>query len=228
MTETSPAEPGTPRRRLPPGARRAAVLELLTRHPDGLPVAAVARELGLHQNTVRAHLDALVREGRAARRTAPSGRPGRPHELYTSTGLPEGDRNYRLLAEMLAARLVELSPDPAADAVEAGRTWSTREDAPVPAPAATPTASALEAQVRPVLAVLTAAGFAPRLDADGRRVELHHCPFRELALTAPDVVCGAHLGLIKGTLERSGASLDATRILPFVQPGLCVAELADT
>lgn len=212
------------RRRLPPGARRAAVLDLLTLHPDGLSVAEVARELAVHQNTVRTHLDALVRSGQATRRTSPSGRPGRPSERYTATGAPVSDRNYRLLAEMLVGRLTELSDDPASEAIEAGRRWSAGRG-PDDGAVAQPAERSFADEVRPVLTVLTSAGFAPELDEGERRIELHHCPFLELAVSAPEVVCGAHLGLIRGTLERSGASVDASRIVPFARPGVCLTEL---
>jgi predicted ArsR family transcriptional regulator len=63
------------------------------------------------------------------------------------------------------------------------------------------------------------------MSPDGGAIELHHCPFRELAEEHPDVVCGAHLGLIQGALATSG-DLTATRILPFVAPDLCLAELS--
>jgi hypothetical protein len=40
------------------------------------------------------------------------------------------------------------------------------------------------------------------------------------------VVCGAHLGIIQGALADLGGIVSATRLLPFVTPGLCVTTLA--
>ena len=81
---------------------RMAVLDLLRASDNGLGVVEVAAHVGLHQNTVRSHLDLLVEAGYAVRRTeAPSG-PGRPRVVYEATGAPEGERNYQLLAEVLA------------------------------------------------------------------------------------------------------------------------------
>jgi hypothetical protein len=39
------------------------------------------------------------------------------------------------------------------------------------------------------------------------------------------VVCGIHLGLIRGALEQLGAPEDAVRLVPFVTPTLCVVEI---
>lgn len=215
-----------PTLRLPPGERRRALLAVLREHDDGLGVADLAAQVGLHANTVRAHLEALVRTGHATRRSENRGR-GRPREVYRATGAPEGDRRYQVLAQMLMTRLAELAEDPQAEAVRAGHAWGTT--AIPPGAGGTPDAAPADevrATVGPVLRMLEDTGFAPRLAPDARTIELHHCPFRELAQEQPDVVCGAHLGLVQGALERLGAPVSATRILPFVQPGLCLAELS--
>ena len=76
-----------------------------------------------------------------------------------------------------------------------------------------------------VLRMLGDSGFAPELSADATAINLHRCPFRELAESHTDVVCGAHLGIIQGALAELGTMVSATRLLPFVTPGLCVTTL---
>ncbi len=211
--------------RRPPGERRAELLRLLEEHEgDGLAIAELAPLCGLHPNTVRAHLEVLVDEGRAQRRPDPRHVPGRPRELYRATGSAPESRNYELLARMLAGELAALSPDPAAVAVAAGRRWSRRESGDE-VPASGPDPEDRQTALAPVMRMLRSSGFAPELSADGSAIELHHCPFRELAIERSEIVCGAHLGLIQGTLERIGAPFAATRIVPFVEPGRCLAEL---
>ena len=67
-----------------------------------------------------------------------------------------------------------------------------------------------------------------QFSADATAINLHRCPFRELAESHPDVVCGAHLGMVEGALAEMGAPVSATRLLPFVQPDLCIITLART
>jgi predicted ArsR family transcriptional regulator len=212
---------------------RAAVLKLLRSRAEPLGVVEVAQHVGLHQNTVRSHLDLLVSSGYALRRSEPPRGPGRPRVVYEATAAPEGDRNYRLLAELLTEHLATSSKSPAKDAVDAGRSWAastTRRlrDSDRAGKALAPEVSDEEADeeaIAAVIRILGDSGFAPERSADGTSINLHRCPFRELAESYSDVVCGAHLGILQGALADLGAKVTATRLLPFVAPGLCVATL---
>jgi predicted ArsR family transcriptional regulator len=77
-----------------------------------------------------------------------------------------------------------------------------------------------------VVRMLGDIGFAPELSADGTAIYMHRCPFRGLAQSHPDVVCGAHLGMIQGALAELGSPVSATRLLPLVETDLCVTNLA--
>lgn len=205
---------------------RAAVLDVLRQRGDALGVEDVATAVGLHVNTVRGHLDVLVDGGYAVRRSlAPTG-PGRPRTVYEATAAPDDGSNYRLLAEVLTHYLARTSPRPGHDAVAAGRSWAApraaadRDEAGAPAGAASEQ-EALDEVVR----LLADSGFMPEVSADRSQIDLHHCPFRELAVAHPDVVCGAHLGMLQGALAELGAPIEATRLLPLVEPDLCVATL---
>ena len=207
---------------------RVAVLELLRLRAQPLAVGEVAQHVGLHQNTVRSHLDLLVDSGYAVRRTERPRGPGRPRVVYEATSAPEGERNYRLLAEMLAQHLFATSERPGEAAENAGRRWAglTRQGqdggtAALPAP---PISG--EDAITAVVRMLGDIGFAPEVSADRTAINLHRCPFRELAESHPDVVCGAHLGMVQGALTELGAPVSATRLLPFVQPDLCIITLA--
>jgi predicted ArsR family transcriptional regulator len=205
-----------------------AVLELLRSRGEPLGVVEIAEHVGLHQNTVRSHLDLLVDAGYAIRRSeAPSG-PGRPRVVYEATAVPDGERDYRLLAEVLAQHIVATSERPGEAAVNAGRSWARLTELHQPSGDGPSGESPIseDAAVAAVVRMLGDTGFAPEVSADGTSINLHRCPFRELAVINPDVVCGAHLGIIQGALTELGGTVSATRLLPFVTPGLCVTTLS--
>src|SRR5581483_6355021 len=107
------------------GASRARVLAALQWADDPVTISDVAGEVGLHPNTARFHLDALVDQGLATRTTEDRQRPGRPRALYRATddARSAGRRSYRLLAEILTSYLAAHSRDPAKSALRAGEAW---------------------------------------------------------------------------------------------------------
>lgn len=204
------------------GSRRAEVLALLQASEDALTVDEIARATGLHVNTARFHLDALVEQGRAERSSEPRETPGRPRILYHARGELAGPRSFGLLAEMLTGLVASLK-DARPTAVEAGRAWGRHL---VERAAPSQRVDAAEA-VNRLNSVLDAVGFQPevRNAKNGTEVRLHHCPFREVAEKHTDVVCALHLGLMQGALSELNAPIDATSLEPFVTPQLCVARL---
>lgn len=66
-------------------------------------------------------------------------------------------------------------------------------------------------------------GFAP--EADGRRVRMCRCPFKDLAESHGEVICSLHLGMLRGALEELGAPVRVEALRPFAEPGVCVVEL---
>jgi predicted ArsR family transcriptional regulator len=211
----------------PLGRSRAEVLGMLRAEDGPLGVREVARQTGLHPNTARFHLEALVSAGLAARSTEDRGTPGRPRIAYRATADgPSGQRRYQLLAEMLTSMVAAVMPDPGRSAEEAGREWGAYL-AEQPAPYQRH--SAADA-IGKFTAIMDDLGFAAAAEAqeDGTRyrLRLRHCPYREVALRHRDVICALHLGLMRGTLARMRAPVIAERLEPFAEPGLCLAWLA--
>jgi len=199
---------------------RVAVLETLRCASAPLTVQDIAARVGLHPNTVRGHLALLAERGYVASTAERRERPGRPSLLYSATRADDGDlRNYRLLAETLVSYLAELDTDHAAAAIAAGRSHGRRAIREVESGERVDAATA----IRAVTALLDRAGFRPRRSRDG--LDLHRCPFRELAESAPEIVCGVHLGMMRGALAELGAPVEAVRLRPFAEPDRCVAEL---
>lgn len=174
---------------------QSRVLAVLRDEARPLTLSDLQGRTGLHANTLRGHLDALVTQGHASRVAVRRGGRGRPAWGYLARQ-PE----YESLAIALAAGLESehgAGPhtlDPAA--AKGGQAWGER----------------LREQLGPVAEprervrlALEHTGFSPRVDGDD--LTLHSCPLLEAARTHPAVVCAVHLGLIEGVLGTSGAEL---------------------
>lgn len=201
--------------------RRTAVLQVLHDREAPLTINDISTELGVHANTVRFHLDSLVRTGQVETVDAERRTIGRPPQLFrTVRGMdPTGPRHYQLLAGLLVQSLSH-DPEPVARSVEAGRAWGLREGAT--------TAAASTDGVDHLIGLLDELGFAPepRVEDAHAQIGLRHCPFLELARSGPQIVCSVHLGLMQGAMQAWKSSLTVDRLEPFVQPDLCVAHLA--
>lgn len=212
---------------LPLGRRRAEVLDLLRAAGSPLGVQDVADRVGLHVNSARFHLDALVEAGLAARAPRARSTPGRPSMAYQAVDgrvAAAGQRHFRLLAEMLTSLVAGMLPDPGQAATQAGREWGrylTEQPAPYQR------LSAGEAIER-LTATLEDIGFAPDPPYEEEPpsvLRLRQCPFREVAEGHQDVVCALHLGLMQGALAQMRAPVTADRLEPFIEPSLCLARL---
>jgi predicted ArsR family transcriptional regulator len=210
----------------PLGQSRAHVLDLLRAAGSPAGVRDIADQAGLHPNTARFHLDALVDAGLAARAPKERTTPGRPSMAYRAVAGGEtlGRRRYRLLAEMLTSLIAGMLPKPGEAAGEAGREWGRYLTEPPPPYQRLDAGEAVER----LTATMAEIGFAPEAVTDGTQYQLRlrQCPFREVAENHQDVVCQLHLGLMQGALAQMRAPVTADRLQPFAEPSLCIAYLA--
>jgi predicted ArsR family transcriptional regulator len=73
-----------------------------------------------------------------------------------------------------------------------------------------------------VVGLLADLGFEPRRDsAAPGTVRLTRCPLLGAATRHPQVVCGVHLGVVRGALEELGADPAGSDLVPFAEPGAC-------
>lgn len=241
--------PPAPDRDPAPGARsasgsgrRAQLLELVRSSPRPRTIQSLADELDIHPNTVRFHLDSLMRTGQVEQLDGTPEGPGRPPVLFRATRRmdPDGPTNYQLLARILAGHLAATDPDPPATGLALARAWG-------------PTLTAAGRTGRPasrrdalleVTRVLGELGFAPEQPRGARdtTLRLRHCPFLALVtgsagsgtesspLAAPgvtyaDVICAMHLGLMQGAFDGLDGPITVDRLDRFAEPDLCVAHL---
>lgn len=216
---------------------RRSVLAAVVASAEGVDAATIAASLQLHVTTVRFHLDQLETVQLVARRAAGEKRRGRPRVLYTSVaGVRDTDRaepvseSPHTVATMSAAALARsqsqlidvlaraLTVQSARDgdggrgaAVVAGRAWGR---------AFVTDRLPEEARTTALLRTLGDLGFDP--EPRGSHVALHGCPFRDAARKHPQVVCAAHLGLVREIMNDND---DAVHLVPMVQPTMCVITL---
>ena len=213
-------------------------MDVLMDQPQPCTVSALTALTRQHPNTIREHLDGLVNDRLAIRARAPARGRGRPAWLYSAApgiGSEPGAGEYAGLASALAAQIVRTSRRPFADSIEAGRNWGrelVRQDTLVaasggPVLGSTTAPSAIAAR-REVVSLLEKLGFAPTADARSAVVKLRRCPLLEAAHQYPEVVCGVHLGIVRGVLDELGADSDRTEctaLQPFSEPGACRLDL---
>ena len=186
---------------------RRAIAEALAAAGDGMTVADLAAEVGLHPNAVRQHLTALQGAGIVVAAPAPpTGRRGRPSALY-ALAAPQAvaSSGHRELVRLLLGLVRRIRADE--DEIEAfgreqGRRLVARGDG----------RDALGAS-------LARLGFAPEeVTPEGDRragtldLRLRACPFGDAVRSeGGHLVCTLHRGLVRGALERidPGAELAA-------------------
>ncbi|MGI8664391.1 MAG: helix-turn-helix transcriptional regulator [Acidimicrobiales bacterium] len=201
---------GTPRldllKALGDNTRYAIYLEL-ARSPVPLATADVAETLELHVNTVRPHLERMRDVGLLEVHVDSRGTVGRPQHRWSlaadapSLGLEPPA--FPLLARMLV-RAAARAGATADDAAEAGREQG--------AAAAAGRVGARVGCVAAVVAELDRLGFDPAVAEDGETttVAFAHCPYRDLAEAAPELVCNLHRGVLEGFIDMiGGASVDS-------------------
>ncbi|KDA04851.1 hypothetical protein DC31_04880 [Microbacterium sp. CH12i] len=214
MENTSTGDP----RRTASGRRHSSTRERLLRELESRAEASTAELVdatGLHENTVRGHLDRLRADGYIRREREDGPGRGRPAWRWRAVS-PEQLSPYAGLAATLASALEQASSDPFAPARRAGISWGEQLIADRPASDARGTAqnaTAQNADARAlVVEVMREQGFAP--EGDGEVVRLHTCPLLSAAVHNPTVVCAVHEGMVEGIARAHGADLESS-LTPF-------------
>ena len=187
---------------------RYAVYLELARSPHPLSTAEVAGSLGLHVNTVRPHLERMREVGLLEVQADARGGVGRPQNRYAlapdapSLGL---EPPLFPLAARLLLRLAAETGAGEEEATEIGREQGRADGRRAVPPC-------LEA----VVARLATLGFDPAVVSSdgGATIAFTHCPFGDLAVTHPEIMCSLHRGLVEGFVAELGdAEVEAFRTL---------------
>ena len=202
---------GNPAGDAPGGDSRAAVLGFIESSADSVRVEEIAEAVGLHPNTVRGHLDALLAAKRVTRTPDQRSTRGRPHWLYTATA----STTVRELSRALDQELDRASASEVSRLAAA--TWA--EIGPDVQGAATP-----DEAVDRATEALTGLGFDAVRNTVGDEITLRACPYADLVREHP-VICDIHAELLGEVLTRTRQPVTVEGLDVFPRPGLCVAHL---
>lgn len=198
-----------------------AIVEALGEGPR--QVGELARLVGIHPTTVRAHLDRLLEAGVLEEEDGvPAGR-GRPSRRYRlREPLLAGDPEVRLFVGSLVSLLREAYGAEATTAAEEEGLRRGRQ-------AGGTRHTSFEQAVREVVKTLNRLSFDPepaRRRDDSVAIDVRHCPFG-VEPHDPDgaIVCAFHEGFVRGLTESMTGQPVGVRLLPFVAPGRCRVQL---
>lgn len=185
----------------------------------------VAGAVGINRRLTTFHLERLTEAGllttdyaRPAERAGGPG-AGRPAKRYVATDveleLSVPPRHYDVAARLLAQAIVQDPADSAGAALRVAHE-AGRRAGELRRPSRRTTGKRGRAAA---LAALTDLGYEPV--ADSATVRLRNCPFRSVAATAPELVCGMNRELVAGIFD--GLGLDRARVaLASCPPDCCV------
>lgn len=196
--------------------KQREVLDRLAMHPHGAQVSDIAKEMGMHPNTIRGHLEELLSRDLVNITTAPSEGRGRPSNIF-HTRTPKHaavTREYIGLVRTMAECLTEGDEEKAR---EIGRLWARQTHDSREMQADSTKASQLNA----LIAILRDLGFDPSYPNQSGNIGLNACPFTTVGVSAPSsVICALHGGFLE---ELTSGMMH--RLVPYSRPSQCEIEL---
>lgn len=171
---------------------RVTILARLRRATSPLTAADLAEAMDMHHTAIREHLALLIDAGLVRGEPLPVIGRGRPRTGYVAVRKADAAEAYRTLAAML---------------VEAVKSGQSARDAGRAAGSAVPVSA--DGAVATVRAEAERLGFEPTVRVRGslHEVVLTKCPFDELAVERPEIVCDLHLGIAEGVCAKAGGAV---------------------
>lgn len=209
------------------------LLREVASHVEPVTVTELAGTMGLHPNSVRESMAALVDAGLVARgRRAATGR-GRPSWTYRSVAPAQPSALAREFADVCAAvadHLADTVPDPEAAARDIGARWGQRM-VDVAGPPAGKNGKPLEVPQRidvhggRLRLLLSSLGYGALSEETAGRLSLHQCPLRIEGQVPSPLVCQMHRGMIDEVLQRVSHGNVEADLTPLAGPDHCTVVL---
>lgn len=170
-------------------------------------IVELCEATGLHQNTIREHLQRLIEGGYIIQSIEHRATRGRPRTLYSAaTGAPDASSSVARDKVSAAARRGDLM----------------RRAMPA---TASDLGSQATYQLDALIENLEESGFEPVID-DGRlTVDLTPCPHAAARPEDRPVLCQVHLSIMQGVLTQAGGPLEAHFVHEPAVPAECTVQL---
>jgi len=185
---------------------RVQILHLVqSRSPRS--ITELCESTGLHQNTIREHLQRLIDGGYIIASIERRATRGRPRTLYSAaTGTPEASSDIARDKVNAAARRGDLM----------------RRALPM---AASGLGSEATYQLDALIEDLEESGFEPVIDDSRLTVDLTPCPHAAARPEDRPMLCQVHLSLMQGVLTEAGGPLTADFVHEPALPAECTVQL---
>lgn len=204
------------------GPTRARVLRYLLAQHGHSAVAEIATALALHSNTIRFHLEALMKLGYVSeKREEPQGQ-GRPRRVYRATPqAPEIDTSHlRDLTQVLLRHIVGSTEHPKQVVEEIGHSWGKEvahaSEQELEALAKSAPDSALDELINHTRSM----GFEGEQTGE-HTVAFTSCPYRAINQPMLSNICAIHFGLLRGFLDEADAPIELRELTPGAS---CIAQ----
>ena len=178
-----------------------------------ISIAEISDSIGLHENTIRGHLNVLLALGDIERTQLSPTQRGRPKWLYTKSKRPQAMARHLLNA--LTSRLSEVGEEELVEEAAAG--WAAMLPSPQPA-------TNINEAVANLSASLENLGFTTEISSLGDAVAVSHCPY-ELIVGESPIICDIHTALASKILRDSGQPVSIASMEVFATKGVCIARL---
>lgn len=210
------------------------LLAEIARHPRPVTIAELADRMGLHPNSVREAMAALVDTGLVTRQRQPAPGRGRPSWAYQSVAPTQVAALSREFADMSAAVAEHLAAsvdDAQAAAHDIGARWGRRMADMLATPdtgAGGDQAGRIDVHAGKVRLFLSSLGYQPLADDDAARIRLYQCPLRAEGQVPSPLVCQMHRGMLDEVLGILSDGRVGAVLTPFAGPSYCTVELTPT
>ncbi|CAB4342445.1 unannotated protein [freshwater metagenome] len=192
---------------------RQQVRKAIEMAANPISISEISSSIGLHENTIRGHLNVLLALGDIERSQLSATQRGRPKWLYTKSSRPQAMANHLLNA--LTVRLSEVGEHELVE--EAAASWAAMLPSTQPA-------KNIDDAVANLATSLEGLGFTTELSSLGDAVAVSKCPYELLVGESP-IICDIHTALASKILHDSGQPVSIASMEVFATKGVCIARL---